>query len=55
MVDVIAGGKTLLHDVQNLVPKDIDTTPSGHFMTYFITAAVIVVALYLLYHNRQKV
>ena len=32
-----------------------DTPPSGHFMAYFVTLVVIVVAGYLIFHNKQRV
>jgi hypothetical protein len=28
---------------------------SGHFMAYFITFAVVCIAGYIIYHNKQKV
>ena len=31
------------------------TPPSGHFMAYFVTLVVIVVAGYLIFHNKQRV
>ena len=34
---------------------DEDEPGSGHFMGYFLTMIVLVVAGYLLYHNKQKV
>lgn len=34
---------------------DEEPPSSGSFMTYLIVGTVVVVSLYVLYHNRQKV
>lgn len=41
------------------IPKQMDAfeeeESSGHFMAYFVTAVVLCIAGYVLYHNKQKV
>lgn len=32
-----------------------ETPSSGHFMAYFVTVIVMVIILYLAYHNKAKV
>ncbi|XP_025086751.1 trans-Golgi network integral membrane protein 1-like isoform X2 [Pomacea canaliculata] len=41
------------------IPKQMDAfeeeESSGHFMAYFVTAVVLCIAGYVLYHNKQKI
>lgn len=32
-----------------------ESEPEGHFMAYFLTAVVLCVAGYVIFHNKQKV
>ena len=47
------GVQRLHHMVENDFDEDVPT--SGHFMAYFVTAVVLCVAGYVIYHNKQKV
>ena len=35
--------------------EDFESQGSGHFMAYFLTTVVMVVVLYVVFHNKQKV
>ena len=47
------------HQSQPVVSEDyvdeFETSSSGHFMAYFLTATVLCVAGYVIFHNKQKV
>jgi hypothetical protein len=42
--------------LQHIVKEDEDESPgSGHFLAYFLTAVVICISGYVIYHNKQKI
>ena len=37
------------------LPVEEEEDSGGHFMAYFITFAIVCIAGYIIYHNKQKV